>query len=57
MQENSRDHSGKEDSSAAVEQYFSTLPPMVQESIKQSGLEFSSVRELKKYAGNLLDRK
>ena len=32
-----------------VREYFTALPAFIQESIKQSGMDFSSVEELKEY--------
>lgn len=37
----------------AMKQYFASLPPFVQESIRQSGLLFDSVEHLKTFAENL----
>ncbi len=34
--------------------YFNSLPPMVQETIKQTGVSFSSKQELERYAANLV---
>lgn len=41
-------------SNSQMTEYFNTLPPMVQESIKQSGIKFSNEEEMKNYAKNLL---
>lgn len=38
---------------AAMEQYFCSLPMIVQESIKQSGVEFCNMEEMKSFVENL----
>lgn len=35
-------------------QYFNSLPPMVQETIMQTGVKFTNEDDLKKYAENLM---
>ncbi len=41
----------------SMHQYFSTLPSMIQESIIQSGVKFSSVDELRRFVENLNQQK
>ena len=36
-----------------IQKYFSTLSPFIQESIKQSGLDFRSVEDLKQFVQKL----
>lgn len=36
--------------------YFAGLPKLIQETIKQTGIEFSSQEELRQYAEKLMDR-
>ncbi len=40
----------------AMQDYFNTLPPLVQESIKQSGTELCSLQEMKDFANKLLEQ-
>ena len=40
-----------------MQQYFSTLPPMIQESILQSGIPFQTEEELRQAVENLMDNK
>ncbi|MCI8650610.1 MAG: hypothetical protein HFG20_10910 [Anaerotruncus sp.] len=37
-------------------EYFSSLPPMVQTTIKQCGVKFSSRQELEQYAAHLMQK-
>ena len=37
-----------------IQQYFDTLPPMIQETLTQCGIQFSSREELETYAKNLM---
>ena len=39
---------------ASDRQYFSSLPPVVQATIKQCGVKFSTAEELRSYAENLM---
>lgn len=38
----------------AMQDYFNTLPVLVQESIKQSGAELNNLQEMKDFAAKLL---
>lgn len=38
-----------------LKEYFSTLPPMIQESILQSGISFRTREEMQKAVKNLTD--
>lgn len=39
--------------SADMQQYFSTLPTFIKESIEQSGVKFETVQELRAFVSNL----
>ena len=40
----------------AMQNYFNTLPALVQESIKQSGVEICNLQQMKDFANKLLQQ-
>ena len=43
------------DNSDSVKNYFDSLPEYMRENIKQSGVTFDNVEDLKKYAENMMN--
>lgn len=48
-------HGATPEDNAQMQQYFSTLPPYIQESIYQSGIPMNSLEELKSCARHMTE--